>query len=237
MVTTMPATVPRTKPRPGGRTQLDVAAVLFDMDGTLLDSAAAITTAWTRFAERNDLDVARVLRSVPGRTGPAIIAEHVTDPVHAARELDLLVREQEQLVDGIDPIPGARALLQSLPRHAWAVVTSAPLRVAARRLAAAGLPNPPVLVGAEDVRASKPDPEGFDLAARTLDAHLTDCLVVEDSAAGIQAGLRGNATVLRVGTDPDAAALSAHLDAPDLRVVHAQTTTDHRLTIRVRDGA
>lgn len=207
--------------------ELDVDAVLFDMDGTLVDSEVSITATWTAFARRHGLDVSRVLAGVPGRTAAAIVADHLSDAELVSAELERTGREQSRAVDGITEIPGADALLRSLPRTSWAVVTAAPLRVASRRLEAAGLPRPPVLVGAEDVLAGKPDPEGYLKAARALGVAPERCLVVEDSPAGIEAGVRAGARVLRVGSVADGESPLVTYDLTAVRVsVHERVAPD-----------
>jgi sugar-phosphatase len=111
------------------------------------------------------------------------------------------------------------------------VVTSAPLRVARRRLAVAGLPTPPLLIGAEDVGASKPDPEGFLHAARVLGVPIEECLAVEDSPAGIEAAARSGAAVLQVGSAPHPWPV-VHA-VPDLTHVRAQLTAARQVRLTV----
>ncbi|KPI14422.1 HAD-superfamily hydrolase, subfamily IA, variant 3, partial [Actinobacteria bacterium OK074] len=164
------------------------AAVLFDMDGTLIDSAAAIERVWTDFAVRRGLPVAEVLAALPGRTARDILAGFLSSPAEVRAEARRIRRTQCGSAEGIEPVPGARELLGALPSGRWAVVTSAPGEVARARLTAAGLPVPAVLVAEESVTRGKPDPEGFARAARELGVAASACVVFEDAAVGLRAG-------------------------------------------------
>jgi sugar-phosphatase len=176
----------------------DVQAVLLDMDGTLVDSDAAVERAWRTWAGEYGVDVEHVLAIAPGSPAarsvrhvrPDLRDEQVT--AAAARQLAL---QYDDLSD-VTAAPGARELLAELDRLGlpWAVVTSADAKLARLRLAAAGLPVP-VLITVEDVRAGKPDPEGYLLAARTLAVDPGRCLVVEDAEPGVLAGQAAGATV------------------------------------------
>jgi len=176
-----------------------VQAVLLDMDGTLVDSDAAVERAWRTWAGEYGADFESVLAIAHGSPAertvrhvrPDLSDEQVTTTA-AARQLAL---QYEDLSD-VTQAPGARELLAELDRLGlpWAVVTSADAKLARLRLAAAGL-QVPVLVTGEDVRSGKPDPEGYLLAARTLAAEPSRCLVVEDAEPGVLAGQAAGATV------------------------------------------
>ena len=169
----------------------DVRAVLLDMDGTLVNSDAAVNRAWLSWAARHGLDGALVLAFAHGNVGERTIrrfAPHLTDAEVAAESRQQLEYEYDDL-DGVVPNPGAHALLDVLAARdlPWAVVTSADARLAKARLTAASI-WPPVLVTVDDVARSKPDPEGYLQAAATLGIEPAACLVVEDSAPGVAAG-------------------------------------------------
>jgi sugar-phosphatase len=172
-------------------------AVLFDMDGTLVDSDAAVERAWRTWAGEYGADPAAVLAVAHGRPAeytvrdvlPGADDNTVAAAAAAARQLEL---QYEDLSDVV-ATQGATGLLAGLALP-WAVVTSADRRLADARLGAAGI-VPPLLITAEDVRAGKPGPEGYLLAAAKLGVVAGRCLVVEDSAAGIQAGRAAGATV------------------------------------------
>lgn len=179
--------------------EFHASAVLLDMDGTLVDSTACVERQWVRWAERNGLDAAEILRVCHGRRTEETIRELAP---HLATEEELKRFDEEEIAEreGIRAIGGAAALLSALPPRLWAVVTSASRRLAQTRLECAGLPLPSVLIAAEDVRQGKPDPEGYLLAAGSLHAAPADCLVFEDTPAGIDAALAAGMQVLGLTT-------------------------------------
>jgi sugar-phosphatase len=181
-------------------------AVLLDMDGTLVDSTAVVERLWLAWAEPHGLDPRRVLEVVHGRQGHQSMAILLPERDHAIN----LVENQEMLaretgdVEGVVAIGGAQQLLASLGRHPHAIVTSANVALMTARMDAAGLTVPDLAITAESVCASKPHPEGFLKAASLLGIDPSDCVVFEDSPAGIQAGLAAGMIVVGVG--PHAAA-------------------------------
>lgn len=184
---------------------LHAETLLFDMDGTLVDSTALVESTWAGFCDRHGLDLAEVLAFAHGRPTRETVHRFVSAPELAASETNRLIAHEESETTGITAIPGARALLAALPAVSWAVVTSASRRLAEVRLAAAGLPVPEVLVSADDVTRGKPDPEGYLRAARALGRRPDDAIVFEDSGAGIRAGLASGARTVVIGdcTDHD----------------------------------
>ena len=180
-------------------TVLSGAVVLFDCDGVLVDSDASVTAAWSRWAVEHELRPADVVAVVHGRRSADTVAALIAEPQRATA-LELIDRYEVQAAREVTAVPGARALLSSMPRGPWAVVTSGRRELAAARLAAAGLPTPHVIVTADDVQEGKPDPEGYLAAAAQLGADAADAIVVEDSLDGIDAArAAGVAAVLGVG--------------------------------------
>jgi HAD superfamily hydrolase (TIGR01509 family) len=183
-------------------------AVLFDLDGVLIDSTAVVEEIWVEFAERWDLDAAELLASVHGRRTEDTIREWA--PKTDARvEAAMIERLEIDRTSGIRALPGASELLAALPSRSWAVVTAAGRELARARLRAAGLVSPPsdLLVGAEDVDAGKPDPEPYLEAAARLVLPPSACLVVEDAPAGVASANAAGMSAIALLTTHDANAL------------------------------
>ncbi|WP_324789430.1 HAD family hydrolase [Streptomyces sp. H51] len=182
-------------------TVLTARALLLDMDGTLVDSEAVVERCWRRWAERHGLDGDEVMQVVHGRQGYASMALLLPDrPMerNLADNARMLAEETADL-EGVVAVPGAAEFLASLRGVPHALVTSADVALSTARMAAAGLPMPDVRVTAESVGASKPDPEGFLKGAAALGVRPEECVVFEDSAAGIQAGRAAGMRVVGVG--------------------------------------
>ncbi len=174
------------------------AAFLFDMDGTILSSIAAAERVWTSWAVRHGLDVASFLPTIHGVRAVETIRGLDLPGVDPEAEAAALTRAELDDVDGIEAIPGAAEFLASVPPDRCAIVTSAPRALALRRLEAAGLRPPPLLVSADDVTRGKPAPDCFLLAARRLGRPASECLVFEDAPAGIAAAEAAGAAVVVV---------------------------------------
>ena len=211
---------------------LSARAVLLDMDGTLVDSTAVVERLWLAWAEPHGIDPETVLRVVHGRQGHQSMAIMLPERDHAInlRENDIMLATEADDVDGVIEIPGAQALLEALRPFPHAIVTSANVALMTARMRAAGLTLPERSVTAEDVSASKPDPEGFLRAAEMLGLDPADCVVFEDSGAGIQAGLAAGMRVVGVGTH--AAAHHPTVLVADLtQVTVSPTTTGFEITV------
>jgi sugar-phosphatase len=184
-------------------TSLRCEAVLFDLDGVLVDSRRCIELVWEAWARRYDLDPAAIVRRAHGRRTSETLREVAPD-LDIPSEVALLDRMEERETRGVNAVSGAHDLLSRVPRSRWAVVTSGSPAVAHLRLRLGRLPEPPVLVTAADVRRGKPDPEGYLKAAAALGYAPSTCVVVEDTPAGIAAGRAAGMTVLAVrGTYAD----------------------------------
>jgi mannitol-1-/sugar-/sorbitol-6-phosphatase len=173
-------------------------AFLFDMDGTILTSIPVVERAWTAWANRAGVAPGEVLDYLHGRPARDTIGHFAPPGADLATELAWLDARELEDMDGILPIPGVGDLLAQLPPDRWAVVTSANGVLARQRIAAARLPVPRVLISSDDVTKGKPDPEGFRRAADELRWQIQRCLVVEDTAVGLRAGLAAGAQVLRI---------------------------------------
>ncbi|MCT7356655.1 HAD family hydrolase [Streptomyces sp. 15-116A] len=182
---------------------LTARALLLDMDGTLVNSDAAVERVWRRWAERNGLDGDEVMKVVHGRQGYASMALLLPQRPMEQNYADnaRMLAEETADTEGVVEIPGAREFLASLvgSQVPHALVTSADVALSTARMAAAGLEMPAVRVTAESVGASKPDPEGFLKGAAELGVDPAECVVFEDSGAGIAAGRSAGMRVVGVG--------------------------------------
>ncbi|MFB7866606.1 HAD family hydrolase [Streptomyces sp. NPDC056069] len=205
---------------------LTARALLLDMDGTLVNSDAVVERCWRRWAERHGLDPVEALKVVHGRQGYATMAVLLPDRPMEENHADnrVMLAEETADLDGVVPVPGAPAFLASLARLPHALVTSADEALAQARMGAAGLPMPESRVTAEGVSASKPDPEGFLKGAAELGYAPGDCVVFEDSEAGIQAGRAAGMRVVGVG--PRAAAFGPDVHVRDLTELRVEPGAD-----------
>lgn len=171
-------------------------AFLFDMDGTILNSIAVAERVWGAWAVKVGLDPTVFLPTIHGRRAAETIAALGLTGLDPEVEAAAITRAEIEDIAGIVPIMGAAEFLQALPPGRWAVVTSAPAALARKRLAAAGLPVPAVLVSAEDVQNGKPAPDCFLLAAERLSVDPARCLVFEDADVGIRAATDAGCRVM-----------------------------------------
>ncbi|MBC2874015.1 MULTISPECIES: HAD-IA family hydrolase [Streptomyces] len=210
-----------------------IKAVLLDMDGTIVNSDVVVERCWRRWAEEHGLDADEALKVVHGRQGWATMAALLPDrPMELNHEDNRRMLEAETAdMDGVVPVAGAPAFMSALAGLPHALVTSADRPLAEARMAAAGLPMPAVRVTAENVGASKPDPEGFLKAAAELGFAPHECVVFEDSGAGIAAGRAAGMRVVGVGPRAGAHAPDAHV--PDLTGVRVEAAADGGLTLHL----
>ncbi|MFF5702957.1 HAD-IA family hydrolase [Streptomyces sp. NPDC012794] len=198
---------------------LTARALLLDMDGTIVNSDAVVERCWREWALSHGLDPQEAMKVVHGRQGYATMAillpERPMELNHAENAV-MLARETAD-TDGVVPVAGAPEFMASLAGLPHALVTSADAALAEARMTAAALPMPAVRVTAESVGASKPDPEGFLKGAAELGVDPADCVVFEDSGAGIAAGLAAGMRVIGIG--PRAAAHGPTAHVPDLTSV------------------
>ena len=166
---------------------MECDAVLFDLDGVLIDSTTCIVRHWKQWAERHDLDLNAVMQVAHGiRTIETIrlVAPHLD----AEKEEEQFTVLEVADTEGVVAIEGARRLVENLPKDVWAIVTSGSSELAKARLRRAGLPIPHMLVTADEVTHGKPAPEPYLLGAKRLGFAVERCIVIEDAPAGIEAG-------------------------------------------------
>jgi sugar-phosphatase len=189
-------------------TEITCSALLFDLDGVLIDSTPAVIRVWSRWAMRHGFDPGEVVRRAHGRPSIATIREYLPHGDHEADNREVESGEIEDL-KGVVPLPGARELLSALPSDRWTIVTSCTRPLAEVRLRAAGLPIPERLVTSDDVKNGKPDPEPYLRGASLLGVPARECIVVEDAPAGIRAGKAARARVIACRTTASESELRA----------------------------
>ncbi|HEY3927477.1 MAG TPA: HAD family hydrolase [Candidatus Koribacter sp.] len=175
------------------------AAVLFDMDGVLIDSTPAVARVWERWAREHGFDPAEVVHRAHGRPSITTIREYLPNANHV-EENAIVERCEIEDLEGVVPLPGALHLLSTLPPGLWTIATSCTRALAEVRIRAAGLPIPQKIITASDIKHGKPDPEPYLKAAALLGVHAKDCVVLEDVPAGIRAGKAAGARVIAVKT-------------------------------------
>ena len=211
-------------------------AFLFDMDGTLLNSIAAAERVWSIWAERHGLDVAAFLATIHGVRAIDTIKRQALRGVDPEVEAQWITEAELNDVEGVVAIPGAVAFLNNLPSDQWALVTSAPRALALRRLQAAGITPPAVLVTAEDVATGKPHPACYVLGAQRLGVPVHDCLVFEDATVGIRAGEAAGADVMVVTSTHLKPMLTAHPSVAGYDQLKVQRDADGLLYLQNEAG-
>src|SRR6267143_2627674 len=180
-------------------TPIQCRGLLFDMDGVLVDSTAAVARVWAVWAREHALDPETVVKIAHGRPSISTIRELLPHGNHEAEDREVERLEIED-VEGIVALPGAAELLRTLPATRYAIVTSATRPLAEVRLRAAGLHVPENLVTARDVQRGKPNPDPYLMGARNLGVAPAECVVIEDAPSGIRAGRAAGARVVALRT-------------------------------------
>ncbi|ORY23350.1 HAD-like domain-containing protein [Naematelia encephala] len=194
-------------------THTTAKGMLFDMDGTLLDSTPAVNATWDYFAREYDLDLHEVLKTSHGtRTIDNLrkwcgLSEQAELEAATEQFESMIVSEAQRLKSegktGLEILPGVLDILGELDKAStpvWAIITSATLLYASDALPTAGVPKPPKLITANDVTKGKPHPEPYLTGAKILGYDIKDCIVIEDAPSGIRSGVASGARVLAVCT-------------------------------------
>jgi len=194
------------------RMKIQCRAVLFDLDGVLVDSTPAVARVWTIWAKKHGFVPEEVVRQAHGRPSIATIRELLPSADHRVEDQAIEKAEIEDIEDVI-ALPGTIQLLSALPDDRFAVVTSATRALALVRLRAAGFAIPKHLVTSNDIQRGKPDPEPYIIGAQILGLSPADCIVIEDAPAGIQSGKAAGSRVIALRTTtPDSALRAAGAD-------------------------
>ena len=179
--------------------QVQCAALLFDLDGVLINSTPAVARVWRKWALERGFDPEEVVARAHGRPSLTTVREYLPNADHQAENREVERREIEDL-EGVVPLPGGLELLASLPEDRWTIVTSCTRPLAKVRIQAAGLPLPKNLTTSSDITRGKPDPEPYLKAASILGVPIAECVVFEDVPAGIRSGKSAGAKVIAFKT-------------------------------------
>jgi sugar-phosphatase len=216
-------------------THINCSALLFDMDGVLIDSTPAVARVWRRWAIEHGFNPEEVVARAHGRPSLTTVREYLPHTDHETENREVERREIEDL-EGIVPLPGALGLLASLPPQRWTIVTSCTRPLAEVRIKAAGLPVPPRLITSSDITQGKPHPEPYLKAAAMLGFPAEDCVVVEDVPAGIRSGKAAGARViafLTTAAAPDLQTAGADYILRNCADIHL-LGANPRLSLRLR---
>jgi sugar-phosphatase len=181
-------------------TELVAQALLFDMDGTLIDSRAEVERIWEAWCREHGVDFGWVLPQLHGVRLADSVRRFTPPGYDVEQETAALYHAELTGTEGIVAINGTHELLAALPQERWTIVTSADHELARARLTAGKVPLPPLMVGGDDVTVGKPDPQGYIEGARRLGYSPAQTLVFEDAAAGIAAGRAAGARVIGLAT-------------------------------------
>ena len=184
----------------------DCTAILFDLDGVLVDSTGSVTRQWRRWAEEQNIDPQKVVEIAHGVRTIEIVRK-LAPHLEAEAEVVRLEKREADDHEGVAVMPGAAELLNAIPQGRWCVVTSGTRYLATSRLKLANLPTPKVLVSADDVSKGKPDPEPYLMGAKLLGMIPAECLVIEDAPAGIRAAHAGGMKAIGITSTYPASAL------------------------------
>jgi sugar-phosphatase len=213
------------------------SAILFDLDGVLVDSTRSVDRQWRKWAQENNLEPDAVVRAAHGRRTIETVRQ-VAPHLNAEAEMRKIERLEVEDTDGVVVMPGAADLLRSIPDGRWCVVTSGTRLLATGRLRVAHLPTPGIMVSADDVTKGKPDPEPYLKGAKLLGTKPEECLVIEDAPAGVRAAHAGKMKVIAItSTFPkaelkEADALVRSLD--QIKVTQCKADREAKLLIEVK---
>jgi sugar-phosphatase len=210
------------------------SAILFDLDGVLVDSTGSVDRQWREWGRAKGVDGDKIMAIAHGVRSLEVI-RRVAPHLNAEAEVEELENREADDHEGVSVMPGAADLLHSIPDSRWCVVTSGGRHLASARLEFCGLPVPKILVTADDVTNGKPHPEPYLKGAKLLGFAPAECLVIEDAPAGIQAAHAGGMKVIGMASTYAAAKLNA-ADAVVSRLAQIQVASNGtgKLSVDVR---
>ncbi|KAJ2080353.1 hypothetical protein H4R24_003137 [Coemansia sp. RSA 988] len=210
--------------------EIKAQGILFDMDGTLVDTTVCVEKAWRTLGAKYGVDINQLLKNVHGRPSLDTIKEFFPETCHTvefAKEFELSV---VNITEGVHAVPGVYEAVAAVDRSKWAVVTAASKIWAKTRLGQVGLPLPNILISAEDVTNGKPNPEGYLHGTSVLGQEPKNIVIFEDAVNGVKAGVTSGATVIAVLTSTsrrDLLAAGAHHIVDDFTKVKIVDHGDH----------
>jgi sugar-phosphatase len=213
-------------------TTFHCSAILFDLDGVLVDSTGSVDRQWRIWARERGIDEQKVVAIAHGVRAIEVIRV-VAPHLDAETEVAKLEKQEAADRDGVRVMPGAIELIRAIPAGRWGVVTSGRRQLATGRLQLAGIPVPKVMVAADEVTNGKPHPEPYLKGAQLLGANPADCLVIEDAPAGIRAAHAGGMKVLALTSTYPASALS-EADVVVRKLDQIQVSLDGAQKLRIR---
>lgn len=211
------------------------SAILFDLDGVLADSTRAVDREWREWAVRKGVDGDAIMAIAHGVRTIEVIRQ-VAPHLDAAAEAAVIENHEAHDQRGVTVMPGAAALMSSIPPGRWGVVTSGSRLLASNRLRYCGLPVPEVLVTSDDVTHGKPHPEPYLKGAARMGFSPAECLVIEDAPAGIQSARAGGMKVVGIASTYATTALSgAHAVVQSLAEIEIRSDTTGGLVVTVAE--
>lgn len=212
--------------------RISVRALLFDLDGVILDSTNDAILRWRAFSARHNLVAQEVLSVAHGQRTIDTISSYVPSELvdDEVAWFDSLEGDQNM----ISALPGARSLLVSLPPESWCIVTSCPRDLAISRLIAQNIPVPRVLVSADDVSEGKPSPAPYLMGLSALGVKATDAVVFEDAPSGITSASSAHIPVVALLTTHSPHALSAPYYVNDLSCVTVASSLSGAIDLDLR---
>ncbi|NMC13632.1 MAG: HAD-IA family hydrolase [Chloroflexi bacterium] len=214
---------------------IECDALLFDLDGVLLDSTECIRNTWKMWGEKHGIPFEKIMAVAHGRRAVETI-QIVAPHLNAEEEAKPLAAWEAVSTEGVYIVEGALPLVSNLPSNGWAVVTSGTRGIAQARLKATGLPFPKILITAEDVVNGKPNPEPYLAASEQMHIPADKCVVIEDSPAGIEAAHKAGMRAVAVAfTHPRHELVQADAIAERIADIQIADGTELRFAIWVKD--